>query len=91
MHIRRIPSLTNKELLKLSDNLADAYHLSTFFDDRPLTQVFLSLLAACNHERVVRTVPPRHASRPVPAVARRRQPRRRPTSARRKSSRLSAH
>jgi len=91
MHIRRIPNLTNKELLKLSDNLADAHHLSTFFDDRPLTQVFLSLLAVCNHVRVVRTLPPRHASHPVPGVARKRQPRRRRIPTRRKSSRLSAY
>ena len=91
MHIRRIPSLTNTELLKLSDNVADAYHLSTLFDDRRLTQVFLSLLALCNHERVVRRLRPPRASQPVTAMARRRQRQPRPTSTRGKTSRLSSH
>jgi hypothetical protein len=91
MLIDGIPSLTNRELLILSDNVADAYHFSTMFDDRSLTPVFLSLLALCNCERVARALSPRHASHPVTAVARQGQPQRRPAPVRRKASRLSTH
>jgi hypothetical protein len=86
-----ISSLANEELLRKSDDIAADMIDASIIDDSPLPLLFLSLLALCNHERVVRTLPPRHASHPGTAVARQRQPRRRPTPARRKASRLSAH
>jgi hypothetical protein len=81
MLIHGISNLADKELLQFADHVAEAQHLSTVFADGTLTQVFISLLALCNYEQVVRTLPLRHASHPGTAMARRRQPRRRPTPA----------
>jgi hypothetical protein len=86
MTIQFVSSLEDEELLRRSDDIAAAMIDSSIIDDSPLPLLYLSLLALCNHERVVRTLPPQHASHPVTAVARERQPRRRPTSTRRKSS-----
>jgi hypothetical protein len=81
--------LVTEELQKLSNDVADAYHLSLVHDDGPPPQVLLSLLALCNHERVMRTLRPRHASPPVTAVARQSQSQHRPAPNRAKTSRPS--
>jgi hypothetical protein len=93
MIIHRISNLADEELLRLSNDVADAFQLSSVMEDGPPPQLFLSLLALCNHERVVRTLRPRprHASHPVTAAARKRLGRPRPASTRGKTSGLSSH
>jgi hypothetical protein len=91
MLLDRIASLATKELLRLSNVIADAYQLSTVNSDGPSPQLLLSLLAFCNHERVVRTLQRRRASRPVTAAAGQRQPQQRLTSRRGKSAKPVIH
>jgi hypothetical protein len=89
MLIHRISNLADEKLLRLCNDIADAYQLATVMEGGPPPQLFLSLLALCNHERVVRRLRPAHASHPVTAVARQRQRQRRPASTRGKTSRVS--
>jgi hypothetical protein len=85
-----IAVLENEELITISDDIAAAITESSIIDDCPLPLLFLSLLALCNHERIVRLQRPSAGVASCGAAARQRQSRHRPPAARSKTSRLCA-
>jgi hypothetical protein len=66
MSTQLVSSLENEELLSISVDIAAAITDSSIIDNSPFPLLYLSLLALCNHERVVRALPPRHASHRYP-------------------------
>jgi hypothetical protein len=86
-----ISGLANEELLSLSDDIAAAITESSIIDDSLLPLLFLSLLALCNHERVVRIMRSSACVTSCGAEARQSRSRQGPAASTRiKTSRLSA-